>query len=885
MFHDVRWLPDAHDSERYFTINQGQIEVGTFDKDLQPSIVKTINYDVAGEKHNDACCFSIERRRGDNLIAIGHSDGRICVVNPLEDDRVSELRNKDMCDQQRPIAKLSWSPTNPAWLSAAQLKYRHNDASVAFYDISRSSRNNRDLSSIFEVSYSDATDATWFPGEPETFAISTKRMVKLFNVRDKQRPFDIHIEGVLAITADPLQPNRFACVCRTGIRLYDLRHIKRPIHVYPFSSPRSVQDKARRFVFHPNRLNNLSLAMKDSRFLTEYIPTPEDYYELDKSSSAQDILNNLNIDKQLSYFTRDVPFERKILSFDWHPQKRDRVLLTFDDKSLTVFDDRQFPNFDFVDDTYSIQTDDKVDVSELDYEITCDHEVDISEIMKQRVENGYGMAEGSMKLTDLITQCATVIAADKTASEELRTCWDWIGRVVHMDFSVDHGVKLTSSFPGALSVIHILDGDEGSISGIIDQDKFVRTLKMRTMKHQCRDILLKLCGWPPIRKMDERESYDKITHELSLEISTATRAIAIAFFTCRSEKAREYFDHWIRHVKAPGLQKDFELVRKYIYIFEDTNSFEFSMDAQSSYHEQIKDPYLSAIVLYIQTRVSYQNNLMEVMKLTKMPIADRIAFAAIFMSDSDLRDAVAQMQEESKNRLDGLLICGLGCHEACHKLLQGYIARTGDIQTMSIILIATDCFFNGKEAVLHGVSSPFQKQLRANDWKHGKNSRWIRESYCCVQDYFQVLNSWRMWIDRAYLASLLQARLKVLPPKDSQAVLACSFCGAQAFVDKADDEDLAKTIMNFQGRMHQIGNPNRVVPRTIYNIGNPLYVEDSQSPISHWFVWCTGCHHGGHLSHVISWFNEIDICVVPGCECRCQKRGYVDAVNCRDFTT
>uniref|UniRef100_A0A1I8AHL2 Zinc_ribbon_16 domain-containing protein n=1 Tax=Steinernema glaseri TaxID=37863 RepID=A0A1I8AHL2_9BILA len=919
MLQDVRWLPGTAGNDRYFLINQYQLQIGTLDKDLQSTIVKTINFDVAGDKHNDACCFSMEPRRGDHLVAIGHTNGRICVVNPTEDDCVSELRNNFMCDQSRSISKLSWCPTNPAWLFVAQPRYRHNEANVVVYDISRSSRNNRDLSSIYDVYCGDAIDSTWFPGEAG-FAVATRRLVRLYDLRttQRQRPDDLHIEGTTAIAADPWQRNRLCCISRSGIRLFDLRYQKRHMHYYHQNMARNVPP--RRFMFHPNRRNNLSVVLKESRQLAEYIPAPNEYYDaVDKCVSPNDFLSNFNYDRHLSYLRRYVPFDRKILSFDWHLQDRDRVLLTFDDKSVAVFDDCQFPDFDFKDGVYAAQTDDELEVTTTGFVLTEpdektvtapeietvpeDYEIDISEVMMQRVKEGYGIAEGSPKLTDLISQCATVIAADKLAPAELRICWEWIARVVHIDFSADYGMRYNSSFPGALTVLQGLSGNTGSTSFNIDQNKFIRRINIRTMKHPCRDILLKLCGWPPIRKMDDEKNFeDRITYELSLEASTATKAIALAFFTGRSEKAKEYFDHWSRS-KDSELHKDFDLVKKYIHLLEDTNSFcETSMDGHSTYHEQISDPYLSAIVLYIQTRVSYQNNLMQVMKITKMPIDDRIAFAAVFMSDIELRRAITQMQEESQTRLDGLLICGLGCHEACHSLLQEYVERTGDIQTVTIILIATDCFFNGGEAVLRGVSSPFHARLAANSSEHGTTSRWIRRSYCCVQDYFQVLNAWGMWINRAYLASLLQARLKVLPPKDTQAVLACSFCGAQAFVAKVDEEEQTKAIIDsFPGRIHQIGDPKKIVPRTMachkcrkplpkcalcrYNVGNPLYIEDSQSPISHWFVWCTVCHHGGHLSHVMSWFEEIDICVVPGCECRCQKHGYVHNVNNPELPT
>ncbi|KAJ2227276.1 hypothetical protein IWW45_007106 [Coemansia sp. RSA 485] len=38
-----------------------------------------------------------------------------------------------------------------------------------------------------------------------------------------------------------------------------------------------------------------------------------------------------------------------------------------------------------------------------------------------------------------------------------------------------------------------------------------------------------------------------------------------------------------------------------------------------------------------------------------------------------------------------------------------------------------------------------------------------------------------------------------------------------------------------------------------------------------WFSWCQTCGHGGHVTHMQSWFATHDACPVPGCECECEK--------------
>ncbi|KAJ2617614.1 hypothetical protein H4S08_000255 [Coemansia sp. RSA 1365] len=41
---------------------------------------------------------------------------------------------------------------------------------------------------------------------------------------------------------------------------------------------------------------------------------------------------------------------------------------------------------------------------------------------------------------------------------------------------------------------------------------------------------------------------------------------------------------------------------------------------------------------------------------------------------------------------------------------------------------------------------------------------------------------------------------------------------------------------------------------------------------SQWFSWCQTCGHGGHVSHMQSWFATHSECPVPACECECEQK-------------
>lgn len=36
-------------------------------------------------------------------------------------------------------------------------------------------------------------------------------------------------------------------------------------------------------------------------------------------------------------------------------------------------------------------------------------------------------------------------------------------------------------------------------------------------------------------------------------------------------------------------------------------------------------------------------------------------------------------------------------------------------------------------------------------------------------------------------------------------------------------------------------------------------------------AWCQRCRHGGHVGHLLEWFERSRVCPVAGCECECQS--------------
>jgi len=59
------------------------------------------------------------------------------------------------------------------------------------------------------------------------------------------------------------------------------------------------------------------------------------------------------------------------------------------------------------------------------------------------------------------------------------------------------------------------------------------------------------------------------------------------------------------------------------------------------------------------------------------------------------------------------------------------------------------------------------------------------------------------------------------------------------------------------------------------NYGDDERFINIPTAIDHWFVWCSHCNHGGHLTHVREWFNDYAVCPASGCDCMCMERDQV----------
>lgn len=229
-----------------------------------------------------------------------------------------------------------------------------------------------------------------------------------------------------------------------------------------------------------------------------------------------------------------------------------------------------------------------------------------------------------------------------------------------------------------------------------------------------------------------------------------------------------------------------------------------------------------------------------------------MAFACLHLADRGLQTYLDTLMNHSVNEgnLHGLLVSGLSNDGL--NLLENYLERTSDIQTTCL---------------LSQMSTENDK--RKDNW---------------LENYRELLDSWRMWHERADLDIFLKSA-KTSP----QLFITCNFCGksisAARSANTAGCVVFAKPNTNMN-RLNACPVPTcrKPLPRCaicLAHMGTPSRLvhttgKTKQSNFSDWFTWCQRCRHGGHSSHLTEWFDENSDCPVTGCSCNCS---YLDPVR------
>lgn len=278
---------------------------------------------------------------------------------------------------------------------------------------------------------------------------------------------------------------------------------------------------------------------------------------------------------------------------------------------------------------------------------------------------------------------------------------------------------------------------------------------------------------------------------------------------------------------------------------------------------ELSAPYLRAIFAYISDK-----SWLDVLDDGSLPLTERLGIALRFLPQKEVGKYLNTLTTRAilKGDLEGIILTGFT--PKVLYLLQAYLDRSGDIQTVCLLIsFAWPRFVDNPQFPM-----------------------WFSE-------YRQLLNSWQYFTQRARLDV---ARNKLdsqhpgfTPPIVGQAYLRCSHC---------------KNIINWTKQTLSRDNSSKYGSKSRHSgVGGHYHRSGTSSDKTHWKLWnrclvcnhqlpscgvctnslgpciddevesdrwptfCLKCNHAFHSVHARQWFQKYNMCPIPSCRCYCSR--------------
>ncbi|XP_075259668.1 GATOR2 complex protein MIOS-like [Convolutriloba macropyga] len=518
---------------------------------------------------------------------------------------------------------------------------------------------------------------------------------------------------------------------------------------------------------------------------------------------------------------------------------------------------------------------------------------DIAAKMNRRAQNKYGPISDRLPTVEI------------TEDESLCQLWVKLEHLKNRQRSMlknneRFSLKNVVGIPGILDILN-----NGAINHPVDNSEtnlkfFDRELENIVYDTVMRKHCLSYCEWEfkviNDAQLENLESYVNKVHDGNNEVGAA-----LAWVHSRAQLCLTYLD------RIPNAA--FSLALSGL-----VSSYKSTLWTEKCRLLTIENPYLKALFGFLAKPQTPKDVLKA--DLTRFPatgvnkgkrglpamrLEDHVAFACKLLPSNELPGYLNELTKlyTEYGNLDGLFLTGIT--PRCLDLLQSYLDRTGDIQTVVLILLYTN-------------SSSQQFIQQASQWD-SNSLRLITE---WIEEYRSLLDSWefydvRVKFDRAAKCFDTDAKL-------SQIVASCIFCSVP--FNNSERKDVMRKpnhVQNFSSEpkvTHSCSNCGNFLPRCSVclqivgtasthstattrtgktkmgqnvsgsNIEEKFMLSKTPTPtvsssgaigttktnpFKSWFVWCNSCSHGGHASHVSSWFEAHSICPVEKCKCRCSS--------------
>lgn len=439
------------------------------------------------------------------------------------------------------------------------------------------------------------------------------------------------------------------------------------------------------------------------------------------------------------------------------------------------------------------------------------YEEDIAELIQKRALNNYGLAAEIYRNGEL------------AGNANLKGVWRIIGHMIREDCKL-----------GLITILGVCNAPDGPAMSRSDPMMmkwvdFSIGSGLVVYRSEQRDTAQVLCGWTFDRNKDG--SFQTFIDELCTN-KEYTRAALIACFHFKIKYAIEILGRGAEQSTDPSSLLRVAAIALSGFSAERSGLWRKQCGAART---QIDDPYLRCMFSFLAHE---KDGFETVTNETELSLSDRMAFACNFLSDLKLAEYIKGMIANcvEVGDLNGLLLTG--ANKSAIKLMQGYLDRTEDVQTIALIA--------GRF-----LTSDLQTDFRVLYW---------------ISAYRDLLDIWGLWEQRAHL-DITFGRVRS-PPRNSRSVfLQCNFCGKNVSMTLQEEARLRSNA----AVMHKLSccpNCRKPLPRCslcLLHMGttmaaiSPAHATQGQvgwqsKPFSKWFSWCQTCRHGGHTEHLAEWF-------------------------------
>eukprot|EP01129_Flabellula_baltica_P002245 TRINITY_DN12077_c0_g1_i1.p1 TRINITY_DN12077_c0_g1~~TRINITY_DN12077_c0_g1_i1.p1 ORF type:complete len:833 (+),score=124.05 TRINITY_DN12077_c0_g1_i1:84-2582(+) len=757
----------------------------------------------------------------DNQVAIGLQSGEVLINDMLPE---STIVKEFSTQQPRSCTAISWNKRRDHLIATGYSKCK-NTASTMIWDVNYipssipGARPDRNL--IYpshEFSNREATVAVnWLPSFEYCLAVGTEdRWLKLYDIRsgnDATRGIQAHKKNVYGLKFDPFDPNLVATFSTQKVKVWDTRKLTDPV----FSFNTEFQ-----------QLQNIEWCPTRKGLLATHGDHTNEIKVWDLNSIQ---LRNTATE---TIMHRNYSWEHNISSISWHPTESMCMMVVGESRNqikkitLRVALKMSYTSMGTVLIANSNQVmEGNPEIDDFDDYTTkgLRGELDISGTMYTRAKAGYSSdLERNMDLLPMLN------------SKELYVAWNWMRNTRKLSA----GNTESSELKG---IINILQSNNTQVIVPDENPKFPIYVS------QSRLLCQVLCGWRFYT--DERKPWGE-TIELSAEMIKLQesgefgRAAALSVFNNCITKATDILSN------APAEGTDqiiLTLVGMALSGYDEGSDTDLWKGNSLKASSLLSDPYLEAILCFLSDRTKRFEGVFN----SNISLADKIAFACRYLSDELLHEFLTSKIRFviDTGNLEGLLITGIG-NSTSMNLLQNYIDRTGDIQSVSLMLSKL-----GWKA---------EHDLRIRKW---------------ILTYRELLNEWGLWIERAKFDVHRAGSKQIL----SQVSARCHGCGKSFTVqDNKSSRRRNRPSRKQNTNTKSIFCPNcsATLPKCSICLQQmqcvptePTGISSNQNygqlPFTDWFTWCQTCKHGGHAQHIKDWFASHTTCPVADCDCNCMS--------------